>query len=212
MQEIDTAIALNGFHCSVKWIALSTADTAYYTSNIYLSYFWKSHAFHAIFRLYANCRNIKSTPRIRASRSCFSHLIVCTYVWLFNASPQNVRVLAHFQFPDSAIYLNVSWKWIPRGVHPFRIIAHAAFTWYIAAPYFPSNIAQTCNMYLYSYISLTIDNTFHPNRLYALMNDSRDAMKMQAHRKHFFELTTASTNHRCVNHIVIKIYYAYVNR
>jgi len=41
---------------------------------------------------------------------------------------------------------------------------------------------------IYSYVSLTTNNTFHPDRLYALMNDSRDAIETQVYRKCFPEL------------------------
>lgn len=101
---------------------------------------------------------------------------------------QNVRVLAHFQFPDNAIYISMSvgngfcrecirsaspHMLRLRGVlrrHIFRLISHRH---------------ATC---IYSYVSLTTNNTFHPDRLYALMNDSRDAIETQVYRKCFSEL------------------------
>jgi len=210
IQEIDTAIVLNGFHCSqMNCFIYRYGILHIYQQYLSLQLFLK---FTRVPRDIPSLRKLseyKSTSRIRIPQL----FLILSYTRMHD-------FLMHVHKRARPCALPISWQcYISRCQlemdsagsasvpHHRTCCVHVI---YFTAPYFPSNIAQTCNVYLYSYISLTTDNTFHLDRLYALMNDSRNTMEM--HKKHFFELTTTPTNHRCVNHIIIRVYYAYVNR
>lgn len=84
------------------------------------------------------------------------------YDFLMHPCTEPVRVLAHFQFPDTAIhiYLNVSWKWIPRRVHSFCIIAYTIFTWCISRRHIFCLILHTDTYVTRIQVCLIIDRQY----------------------------------------------------